>query len=70
MELAFERLNLGVVTASHADDNERSRRAIEKYIDEYGGQHDGINRSAPKEGEIETYHQYSVTKTEYRASTD
>jgi len=47
MELAFERLNLGVVTASHADDNERSRRAIEKYIDEYGGQHDGINRSAP-----------------------
>jgi RimJ/RimL family protein N-acetyltransferase len=37
LELAFERLDLEVVEVSHEVGNEKSRRAIEKYVDRFGG---------------------------------
>ena len=66
LELAFERLHLSVVSVNHRDGNERSRRAIEKYVDEYGGQYDGVKRDARTPDEIEIHHRYSVTRAEYR----
>lgn len=68
--LAFDRLDLGVVTADHRAGNDRSRRALEKFVDEHGGQCDGVRRDAPTPGEVETRRRYSVTRGEYRAATD
>ncbi|MFC7175684.1 GNAT family N-acetyltransferase [Halosegnis marinus] len=37
LELAFERLDLAYVKIDHDARNERSRRAIEKYVERFGG---------------------------------
>ncbi|WP_312909166.1 GNAT family N-acetyltransferase [Natronosalvus caseinilyticus] len=46
LEVAFERLDLEVVVVSCHPDNEQSRRAIERYVDRFGGQYDGRIRNA------------------------
>ncbi|MBP1985751.1 GNAT family N-acetyltransferase [Halolamina salifodinae] len=65
-ELAFENLDLEVVTVTHDVGNENSERAIEKYVDRMGGR---------REGTLRNYHagdppvdavRYSVTQDEYR----
>lgn len=45
LELAFDRLDLDVVLVSHAPDNEQSKRAIQKYVERYGGQKEGHLRN-------------------------
>lgn len=49
--LAFERLDLELVTAGHEPENEQSRRAIETYVERYGGQFDGVVRNALPPGD-------------------
>ncbi|SFG44122.1 Acetyltransferase (GNAT) domain-containing protein [Halopelagius inordinatus] len=44
MHLAFERLDLGPVAVGVAAENDRSRRAVEKYIDAAGGRFEGVVR--------------------------
>lgn len=46
LEVAFEDLDLDLVAVSCLPENERSRRAIEKYVDRFGGQYDGLIRNA------------------------
>lgn len=70
-ELAFERLDLELVEAVHVHGNERARRGIEKYLDEYGGRHEGRlrNRLAP-DGEPRDAHRYTISREEYRQATE
>lgn len=71
-ELAFERLDLDLVSASHAPANEQSERAIKKYIENYGGQRDGHLRKtiAFQDDSVHDEIRYSVTQEEYRAASD
>jgi len=71
LELAFDRLNLELVGASHRTGNERSRRAIEKYVERFGGQHDGVLRDFfPRDGEVGDLHRYTISREQYRAATE
>ena len=45
MHLAFDRLDLEVVAVTHEVGNEKSRRAIEKYVDRVGGRREGTFRN-------------------------
>lgn len=70
LELAFDRLDLEVVAVSHMDGNENSRRAVEKYIGQFGGQHEGLLRNfqANDDGSVVDMHRYTVTQEQYNAS--
>jgi len=41
LSVAFDRLDLELVVAVHIDGNEKSRRAIAKYVERYGGRYEG-----------------------------
>ncbi|WP_128478820.1 GNAT family N-acetyltransferase [Halorussus pelagicus] len=70
LELAFDRLDLELVGASHRSGNERSRRAIEKYVERFGGQHDGVLRDFfPRDGEVGDLHRYTISREQYREAT-
>jgi RimJ/RimL family protein N-acetyltransferase len=71
LELAFDRLDLELVGASHQVGNERSRRAIEKYVERFGGQHDGVLRNfVPKGEEVRDLHRYTISREQYREATE
>ncbi|MFC7096778.1 GNAT family N-acetyltransferase [Halobaculum marinum] len=71
VELAFERYDLDAFYSTCAADNEPSRRMIEKYVDRYGGRHEGLLRqhSARPSGEVTDQHRFSITRAEYEAAT-
>ncbi len=68
VELAFERLDLDLVAVPVEDGNERSRRAVEKYVDAHGGQYDGLVRNSAVRpgGRVIDHHRYTITRTQYR----
>jgi RimJ/RimL family protein N-acetyltransferase len=69
LDLAFDRLDLAVVVVDHFAGNEQSRRAIEKYVDRFGGDHDGLLRNwYPAGDEVRDVHRYSITREQWRAS--
>lgn len=45
LELAFDRLDLEIVTVSHDPENEQSKKAIQAYVDQYGGRKEGRLRN-------------------------
>ncbi|ELZ39872.1 GNAT family N-acetyltransferase [Halorubrum tebenquichense] len=69
-ELAFEDLDLDLIAVPVQDGNDRSRRAVEKYVSSHGGQYDGIvrNSTARPDGTIIDHHRYTVTQKQYRES--
>ena len=70
LELAFERLDLGLVAVSHHVDNDKSRRAIEKYVDAHGGHREGTMRHhLAYDDEIVDEVRYSISAEEYRTAT-
>jgi ribosomal-protein-alanine N-acetyltransferase len=70
MEVAFERLDLEVVAVTHHADNDRSRRAIEKYVDAHDGRCEGRLRNwVPYGEEVADEYRYTITHEEYRAAT-
>lgn len=68
IELAFDRLELALVAIPVEDGNEKSRRAVEKYIDPYGGQYDGVVRNATTrpDGRVIDHHRYTITREQYQ----
>ncbi len=71
LELAFDRLDLEVVGASHRDGNDRSRRAIEKYVEAFGGQYDGLLRNfVPTDDGVRDLHRFTVTREQYREAVE
>ena len=70
MELAFDRLGLDVVAVEHRAGNEEPRRAIEEYVDEFGGTYEGMVRNrAVKAGEARDRHPSTVRREEYGEAT-
>ena len=69
--LAFDRLDLEIVAIGHEAGNERSKRAIERFVDDVGGQYDGVLRNwTPIGDEVLDHHRYTVTRAQYRQSRD
>ncbi len=69
IELAFEELDLEVVSAGYLAGNENSKRAIEKYVERYGGEYDGLLRNwVPVEDSVRDLHRYTITREQYRES--
>ena len=71
MEIAFERLHLELVAVTHDAGNEKSRRAIEQYVERFGGRHDGLIRNAEVDGDGTPVdqHRYSISREEYLGTT-
>lgn len=68
LAIAFDSLGLEAVEASCAVGNERSRRAIEKYVDEHGGRYVGVvpNFAVTDAGEPLDSHHFAVTREDYQ----
>jgi RimJ/RimL family protein N-acetyltransferase len=73
IEVAFERLDLEVVAVTHAVENEKSRRAIEKYVERAGGdpEPDGLLRNwlVTEDGPRDVY-RYTVERAGYESSRE
>jgi RimJ/RimL family protein N-acetyltransferase len=70
MELAFDRLDLELATAGYQEGNEKSNRAIEKYVEVHGGQYDGVLRNwVPMGEDIDDLHRYTVTREQWNEAT-
>ena len=68
--LAFDVLDLGVVCVSHYPDNEKSGRAIEKYVESLGGRREGTVRNGVViDDEPRDVVRYSVTAAEWQETT-
>lgn len=73
--VVFDVLDVDVVAVGHELGNEQSKRAIQKYVEQYGGQHDAVvrNRLPPgDDGEPRDLSIYSISQDEWRehATTD
>ena len=70
IEIVFDILDLELLAVFTLEGNERSRRAIEKYIDRYGGQYEGLFRNfRPNDGDLANAHRYTITREQYRNAT-
>lgn len=64
--VAFDRLDLEIVSAGHVPGNDRSRRAIEKYVDRFGGEKEGVLRNwLPHDDEVHDLHAYTITREQF-----
>jgi RimJ/RimL family protein N-acetyltransferase len=72
LELAFERLDLAYVAVTHATENEKSQRAVERYVDRFGGQREGTIRNGcvTQNGEPYDSVRYSISNQEWAEATD
>ncbi|WP_440989187.1 GNAT family N-acetyltransferase [Haloarchaeobius baliensis] len=69
VSLAFDRLDLEVVSVTHLVENENSRRAVERYVDRFGGRREGtIRNQITLDGEPVDTVRYSISRAEYEAS--
>jgi RimJ/RimL family protein N-acetyltransferase len=68
-QIAFDRLDLEVVEIVHRHGNAKSRRATEKFVERFGGVHEGRLRNywTGPDGPDDA-HRYTVTRAEYEAS--
>lgn len=66
--LAFDRLDLELVRVAHLPENENSKRAIEKYIERFGGRYEGYLRNylTDADGAVHDACRYSVSREEWR----
>ena len=67
--LTFDRLDLELVGAGCVAGNENSKRAIEKYVDHWGGTYEGLLRNwLTLDGEPRDLHRWSISHEEYAAA--
>lgn len=71
VELTFEVYDLDAYYTTCAADNEPSRRMIEKYVERYGGRHEGLLRqhSPRPDGSVTDQHRFSIVRGEYEDAT-
>lgn len=71
IELTFERYDLDAYYTTCAGSNEPSRRMIEKYVEKYGGQHEGLLRqySSRPNGDVTDQHRFTILQSEYEDAT-
>lgn len=72
LAVGFEHLDLDTIVVTTMDGNEKSKRAIEKYVEAHGGQYEGLLRSFVvediKTGGAADVHRFSVTQKEFEAN--
>ncbi|MFD1646358.1 GNAT family N-acetyltransferase [Haloarchaeobius litoreus] len=69
ISLAFDRLDLELVGAGCVAGNENSKRAIEKYVERWGGTYEGLLRNwITLDDEPRDLHRFSISRAEYEAS--
>lgn len=69
MDVAFDRLDLELVTTGYNEGNEKSRRAIETYVEQWGGQYDGVLRNwVPMDDSVDDLHRYTVSREQWERS--
>lgn len=69
LDLAFGRLDLAVVAVTHDPANERSRGAIEKYVERFGGRREGrLRNDLVVDGEARDSVRHSISRAEWAAS--
>lgn len=49
--VVFDVFDVDIVAVGHELDNEQSKRAIQKYVEQYGGQHDAAIRNRLPSGD-------------------
>jgi RimJ/RimL family protein N-acetyltransferase len=69
LEIAFERLDFGVVAIPLHGENQKSYRAVKKYVQRHGGRYEGLlrNHAARYDGPAD-HHRFSISREEYEAS--
>lgn len=71
LRLAFEELDVGVVAIPLHAENDRSYRAVEKYVDRYGGRYEGrLRNHAGRYDEPADHHRFSISRAEYDRNRD
>ncbi|UPW00854.1 GNAT family N-acetyltransferase [Halorussus gelatinilyticus] len=69
--VAFERLDLDAVEIVHRHGNANSRRATEKFVERFGGRHEGRLRNYwTGPGGPADAHRYTVARDEYGANAE
>ncbi|WP_435176585.1 GNAT family N-acetyltransferase [Halorussus sp. AFM4] len=69
LEIAFDRLDFGVVAVPLHADNEKSYRAVEKYVERHGGRYEGLLRNhAGRYDDPADHHRFSISREEYESS--
>lgn len=71
IELTFEQYDLDAYYTTCAASNDPSRRMIEKYVEKYGGRHEGLLRqhSPRPSGEVTDQHRFTILRNEYEDAT-
>jgi len=71
VEVAFERLDLDAVVVTVHEGNEKSRRAVSRYVEAHGGRREGLLRNfqADQDGTPVDAHRFTITRTEYLDAT-
>ncbi|MFC7155271.1 GNAT family N-acetyltransferase [Halomarina halobia] len=70
-ELAFDRLDLDLIAIGYEEGNGNSERAVEKYVERYGGRYDGVLRNwTPIGDDVLDHHRYTVTREQYQRATE
>jgi ribosomal-protein-alanine N-acetyltransferase len=72
VELTFERYDLDAYYTTCAAENRPSRRMIEKYVEKYGGRHEGLLRqhSPRPDGSVTDQHRFTILREEYDGAID
>lgn len=72
VDMTFGRHRLDAYYTEIAVGNDRSRRMVEKYVERFGGRHEGMLRQyrSRTNGEVPDYHRYSITRDEYENAVE
>jgi [ribosomal protein S5]-alanine N-acetyltransferase len=71
VEVVFDSLNLDMVAVKYIDGNTQSKAAVEKYVERFGGQYDGLLRNWIAVGdEVVDCHRYTIRREQYVESQE
>ena len=68
MDVALDRLDLDAVVVTVHEGNEKSYKAVSRYVEAHGGRHEGLLRQfeVDMDGDVVDVHRFTVTRAEYR----
>ncbi|WP_435154782.1 GNAT family N-acetyltransferase [Haladaptatus sp. DFWS20] len=71
LSVAFDCLDFELVSVGHNAGNRQSRRAIEKYVERFGGQFDAVLRNwVPMDDEVDDGRRYTISRDEWETNRD
>ncbi len=71
LRVAFEHLGVGVVAIPVHGENDRSYRAVERYVERHGGRYEGrLRNHAGRYDTPADHHRFSISRAEYLAAAD